>query len=222
MIARSGGENDSAECSGKLERKYPIPCFSPISSSSSRSVLPPSRRPRGRRGTYFPSTPSPWINRQEESLAFSSRLVSTTFLPIARLALVNSSVTHLTPSPRNRPFIHATTWSPCGRIHAPFPVRLPCAFIEIPPRHVFIEHPRPVPFPAKNLKPDVPPTLRLRVPSTQITRNPCPCCLPQVIFGPRSYSQSACTPSPLSPSNPHPILLSPFTRHRRLTCYRTA
>lgn len=148
--------------------------------------------------------------------------MSTTFLPIARLALVNSSVTHLTPSPRNRQFIHATTWSPCGRIHAPFPVRLPCAFIEISARHVFIEHPRPLPFPGKNLKPDVPPTLRLRAPSTQIIRNPCPCCLPQVIFGLRSYSQSACTPSLCRHSTHISILLPPFVRHRRLTCYGTA
>lgn len=65
--------------------------------------------------------------------------MSTTFLSILRLALVHSSVTYLTPNPHNRPFIPTTTWSPCGRIHAPLSVRRPCAFIQIPLLDVLIE-----------------------------------------------------------------------------------
>jgi hypothetical protein len=124
--------------------QYPIPCFPPPSSSSSSfgSALSSPPRPRGHQGTYLTSTHRPGSISKctKEPLAFSSRLVPTTFLQIPRLALVNSSVTHLTPSPHNRPFIPTTTWSPCGPIiHAPLSVRLPCAIVEISLLHVFIE-----------------------------------------------------------------------------------
>ena len=68
---------------------------------------------------------------KKESPAFNSRLVSTTFLPNPRLALVHSSVSCLAPSPCVRPFTSTTTWSPCGRIHAPLSVRLPYSFIQV-------------------------------------------------------------------------------------------
>lgn len=197
----------------------------PSSSSSSSSALSPPLHPRGHRGTHqYTSTHRPGSagRRTKESLACSSRLVSTTFLTIPRLALVNSSVTQLTPSPHNRPFIPTATWPPCGTIHAPLPVRLPCAIVEISPLHVFIETSPLCSFSRKKSETrrstnpeatrpiDSDPSEPLPVlPSTSDFRTSL--ILPECV-----YTFSLC-----HPPTPIPTLLPPFIRHR-LTCYGTA
>jgi hypothetical protein len=60
-----------------------------------------------------------------------------------------SPVTYIIPSHRNRQFITLATWSPCGRIHAPFSVCLPCAFTLISRLYVFIEPSLSWPFSRK-------------------------------------------------------------------------
>lgn len=95
----------------------------------------------GERVSHQPHCPKSASTRTKEPLAFSSRLVSTTFLPIPRLALVHSTITCLTPSPHNRPpvphcnVVSARTYS-CT-VSGTSAMRT--AFIEISLPHVLIE-----------------------------------------------------------------------------------
>jgi len=74
------------------------------------------------------------------------------------------------------------------------------------------------PLPGKELKPDVPSTLRPHTLPTRTIQTLCPCWLLQVTFGPCSYSQSACKLPILSPFDPRLHIPSSFACHCRLTC----
>ena len=103
----------------------------------------------GERILHQPHRPGSTGKYTKELLAFSSRLVSTTFLPIPRLALVHSSVACLTLSPITDHLFPLQRGSRADVIHAPFSVRLPSAFIEISLLHVFIETSPPWSFSRK-------------------------------------------------------------------------
>lgn len=117
--------------------EYPIPCFS-LSPPSSSNSLP--LRPGRYRELYFKSIPPLWINgnytKESPVLKYQTRVnhVPSHF---------SVSESHRSPTsplvPHNCQFITFTTWPPRGRIHAPFPVRIPCVSIEISLLHVFIE-----------------------------------------------------------------------------------
>ena len=212
---------DRAKCAVKCDAleqtaEYPIPCFP---STSSFSSLP--LRLGRHRGLYFESIPPLSINRQphEKTARFqaSDSCQPRSFLFLGWLSFIQASpllvliTDHLLPLQRG---LRADLFMHRFRYLSSFIFR----------SYMFSsKHPLPRPFPGKNLKPDVPPTPRLHASSTQIIRNPCPRCFPQVIFGLPSYSQGACRPSPSShPSVPTSIFLPPWVYRRRLTCCGTA
>ena len=137
----SKGKTIPRNIAASLTLQYPIPCFSSILLFLLQLRSSPFTSTSWSSGNVSYINPTaldqPASARNNRSLSVADSCQPRSFQP--RLALVNSSVTFLTPSPHNRPFIPITTWSPCGRIHAPLSVRLPCAIIEIPLLHVFIE-----------------------------------------------------------------------------------